>query len=123
MPLVRYAAQATAWNLGSNLSNNFVQYFNIGSGSGTFVNTQVTLLNETDRNPITGSPDFTSARKVSFQGDFNSVELSGTVLFEWGLIGSHPSLQGSIWQRETFGSIVYDGTGELQLVSTIEIII
>ena len=122
MVYTNYGKQAAAWAIGSNLTNNFIQYVAIGSGSGTVAVTNVTLVAETDRNVITGSPDFDTARKVEFQADFNSVELSGTVLFEFGLLTSGPSLVGSVWQREGFGSIVFDGTNELQILSTIEII-
>ena len=122
MVFTQYGKQAAAWAIGSNLTNNFIQYVAIGSGSGTVAVTNVTLVAETDRNAITGSPDFDTARKVEFQADFNSVELSGTVLFEFGLLTSGPSLIGSVWQREGFGSIVFDGTNELQILSTIEII-
>lgn len=94
----------------------------IGSGSGTVALTDVILVGERDRNLITGSPDFDTVRKVQFQGDFNSVEMSGTTLFEFGLLASGPSVVGSLWQREGFGSIVFDGTNELQILSTIEVI-
>ena len=123
MGITSYAAQALTWAIGSDISNNYIQYFAIGSGSGTFAKTQTTLLSERDRNPITGSPDFTKVRKVTFQGDFNSVEMSGTTLTEWGLLASGPVLVGSIWQRETLGSLVFDGTNELSLISTIEVIV
>lgn len=122
MVFTNFGKQAATWAIGSNLTNNFIQYVTIGSGSGTVVATDVTLVAETDRNPITGSPDFDTTRKVQFQGDFNSVEMSGTTLTEFGLIASGPSLVGSIWQREGFGSIVFDGTNELQILTTIEVI-
>ena len=122
MPITNYGAQAVAWSIGSDISNNYIQYAAIGSGSGTFAFTQTTLLNERDRNSLTGSPDFGESRKVEFQFDFNSVEMSGTTLTEFGFLGSHPGVTGSMWQIERFGSIVFDGTNELQLLSTIEVI-
>jgi len=126
MVFTNYGKQAIAWAIGSDLNtatfDNFIGYVNIGSGSGTVLNTNVTLVEERDRNPITGSPNFDTVRKVQFQGDFNSVEMSGIDLTEFGLIGSGTGITGSVWQREAFGSIVFDGTNELQILSTIEII-
>lgn len=122
MPITNWGAQAITYNIGSNLDNNYIQYCAIGSGSGTFAATQTTLLNERDRNPITGSPDFTTTRKVAFQFDFNSVEMSGTRLFEFGFLGSHTGSTGSMWHIERIGSIIFDGTNELQVLNTIEVI-
>lgn len=122
MTFTDYGKQALAWAVGSEISNNFIQYVTLGSGSGTASTTDVILVAETDRNLITGSPDFDTVLKVLFQADFNSVEMSGTTLTEFGLVASGPSLVGSIWQREGFGSIIFDGTNELQILSTIEII-
>lgn len=123
MPLTNHAAERIAFLLGSQLTNTFMSYFVIGSGSGTFAKTQTTLLSERDRNPITGSPDFTTTRKVGFTGDFSANEMSGTILTEFGMLGSHTGTTGSIWQRETFGSIAFDGTNELQILSTFEVLI
>ncbi len=109
--------------LGSNLGL-FIQYMGIGSGSGTVVATQSTLLNERDRNLITGSPDFSTQRKVTFQADFSPTEISGTILTEFGLTNtaSGTGFTGSMWQIERFGSIVFDGTNELQVVTTLQVI-
>ena len=123
MPITNYGAQAIAWQIGSNLPNNYIQYAAIGSGSGTFAYTQTTLLNERDRNPITGSPDFTVSKKVTFQFDFNSVEMSGTNLTEFGFTGvAGPGSTGSMWHIERIGSIVFDGTNELEIINSIEVI-
>lgn len=122
MVLTNYAKQAVAWGIGSDITNNYIQYCAIGSGSGAVLATDTTMVAETQRNTLTGSPNFTEVRKVGFQADFNSVEMSGTTLFEFGFLASGPALGGSIWQREGFGSIVFDGTSELQIVSTMEVL-
>jgi len=122
MPITNAGAQFVAFAIGSDVSNNFIQYCAIGSGSGTFAATQSTLLNETDKNVQTGSPDFDIARKVGFQFDFNSVEMSGLHFTEFGFTPSGPSLVGSQWQIERIGSIVFDGTNELQVTDIIEVI-
>ncbi|MEK7111792.1 MAG: hypothetical protein AAB875_00535 [Patescibacteria group bacterium] len=120
--IVNYGAQALAWQIGSNLPNNYIQYCAIGSGSGTVVNTQTVLFNERDRNSVTGSPDFTTAKKVTFQFDFNSFEMSGINLTEFGFLGSYPASVGSVWQIERIGSVVFDGTNELQISNVLEVI-
>lgn len=120
--ITNWGAQAIAYAIGSDISNNYLQYCAIGSGSGTVLASQTTLLNETDRNPLTGSPDFTTSRKVEFQFDFNSVELSGLHLTEFGFLPSGTGITGSIWQIERIGSIVFDGTVELQILNTIQVL-
>ncbi len=103
------------------MNDLWIHQFGIGSGSGTASITNVVLLNERDRNAITANPDFTAVRKVEFQGDFNTVEMSGTHLTEFGLFATGLTLNtGSIWFREAFGSIVFDGTNELQTLVTLE---
>ena len=111
--------ELVALGLGSNL-NLFIAYIGIGSGSGTVSATQSTLLSERDRNAITGSPNFATAQKVTFQADFGPTEISGTNLTEFGL--ANTSSAGSMWQIERFGSIVFDGTNELQIVSTLHVL-
>ena len=122
MAITDWGAKAIAFGIGSELSNNYIRYCAIGSGSGTFSATETTLINETDRNIQTGSPNFTTARKVAFQFDFNSVELSGLHFTEFAFLPSGPSLVGSTWQIERLGSIVFDGTSELQITNVIEVI-
>ena len=120
--LTNWCKQAITHSIGSEMTNNYISYCNIGSGSGAVLATDVTLVGEASRVLITGSPDFTEVRKVGFQADFNSVQMSGITLTEFGFLPSGPALVGSIWQREGFGSIVFDGTNELQIVSTLEVL-
>lgn len=123
MTVTNFGAQAAIWQIGSNLTNNYIQYYAIGIGSGLVDVSNVALITETGtRAAITGSPNFTTARKVSFQGDYNSVQMSGIQLTEFGLFASGASAVGSIWFREGFGQITFDGTNEIQIVSTINIL-
>lgn len=125
MTFTDYGKQAVAWSLGSDISNNYIQAVAIGDGSGTVPlsgTNDFILANEVKRTIITGSPDFTESRKVAFQGDFNSVEMSGIALTEFGLFASGPSNVGSIWQKVGFGSIVFDGSNELQVFSVLEVV-
>lgn len=113
-----------ALRLGSDITGLFIGHIGIGDGSGTAVVTDSTLVSEVNRTDITGSPDFTTARKVSFQADFNSLQMSGINLTEFGLfdVASGTGFPGSTWQREAFGSVVFDGTNELQIISTLEVL-
>ena len=122
MVFTNYGRQAVAWALGSDISNNYISYMAIGSGSGTPLVSQTTLINEANRVEITGSPDFGTSLKVGFQADWNSVTMSGINLREFGVLASGVVLTGSIWQRESFPNIVFDGTNELQVVTTLEVI-
>jgi hypothetical protein len=107
--------------LGSNIPNNYIQTVGLGTGSNTATSGDSVLINEVLRNVITGSPDFTTSRKVSFQADFSSTQMSGIKLAEFGLFSSGTAGIGSVWQRESFNPITFDGTIELQVKSTIEI--
>jgi len=91
-------------------------------GRGTALVTNNTLVNEVSRFAITGSPNFTTTRKVSFQGDLNSVQASGLTLQEFGLFASGLANTGSLFLREAIGSLTFDGTNELRLEATIEFI-
>jgi len=123
MVFTNYGKERIALAIGSDISNNYISYFAVGSGSGTEAATNTTLQNEWTRFALTGSPDFTTARKVTFIGDLNSVQASGLILKEWAVMASGAALTGSVWQREMLnGSIVFDGTIELRIEDTIEIL-
>lgn len=124
MVFTNVGKEYVAFRLGSSLPSLFVENIGIGDGSGTAVVTDTTLVNEVNRTGITGSPDFTTVRKVGFQADFNSIQMSGINLTEFGLfdVASGTGFLGSTWQREAFGSIVFDGTNELQIISTLEVL-
>ena len=124
MVFTNFGRQAVAWRLGSSLPSLYIQYVGIGTGSATVLVNNETLVTESNRVSLTGSPNFTTARKVTFQGDLNSVQMSGINLTEFGFFdtGSSTGFTGSIWLREGFGSIVFDGTNELQINATIEVL-
>lgn len=124
MVFTNIGKEYVAFRLGSNLPGLFVGHIGIGTGSGTALVTDTTLVTEVNRTNITGSPNFTTARKVSFQADFNSLQMSGINLTEFGLfdVASGTGFPGSTWQREAFGSVVFDGTNELQVISTLEVL-
>lgn len=100
----------------STYPTNFI----IGSGSGTFSASQTTLIGATDRQTVT-STDLSVPQKVSWQGDWNSVEMSGLSLTEFGMIPSGAGLTGSIWSRTNLPAIIFDGTNELRISETWEV--
>jgi hypothetical protein len=107
------------WLTGSDVSPP--SYFMLGSGSGTVVATQTELINPWDRQ-ITTEIDDSITYKVKYIGDWNSVELSGTQLREWGVTISGTGTTGSMWSRTTMLSpINFDGTAELRIEETHEI--
>lgn len=124
MVVTNSARQFVTWLVGSQISDLYIKSIGIGTGSSVPSVSDTTLLTEVNRVNITGSPNFTENRKVSFQADLNSVEMSGVALTEFGLfnIGSATGFAGSVWERENFGSLLFDGTNELQIVSTLEVL-
>lgn|SRR3990167_8820776 len=122
MPFTNYGAQALAWALGSQIPVSFISHGAVGTGSGTAAVTNLTLITETDRNPLTGSASFTESRKAAFQVDFSTVEMSGTQLREFGFLASGAANMGSVWFREAFPTaITFDGTNELQITLAMEV--
>ena len=124
MVFTNWGRQAVAFRIGSSLPDLYVQHVGIGTGSAAVLVSDTTLVTEANRTNITGSPDFTESRKVGFQADLNSVQMSGINLTEFGLFdtASGTGFTGSAWQREGFGSIVFNGTNELQILTTVQIL-
>lgn len=117
--IVNYGKQQLAFLFGGSITNS-VEDFIIGTGSSTVSGTDTELVTPSDRQTFTKTV-YPSAQKVRFQGDWNSVEMSGTQLSEFGLIGSASGLTGSIWSRNVIPSLTFDGTNELRIESTNEI--
>jgi len=95
-------------------------YFIIGSGSGTVATTDTALFGALDRQLFTSTTTGT-VQKVSWQGDWNSVELSGLTIKEFGVIPSGTLLTGSIWSHATFPGILFDGSNELRVEENWEV--
>lgn len=114
MVITTYGKSIMAQILGENIG-----YIAIGSGSGTALASQTTLLAERIRNATT-SIDTSEAQKVKIQGDFTASQMSGTKLMEFGLFNQ--SSGGSVIQRVGFGSLTFDGSLELQILSTLHVI-
>ena len=114
-------AQIATWRIASGISQ-YIESLEVGYGSGANVVTYATLVNGSIRVMQTGSPNFTTARKVTFQGDINSVQMSGLALSEFGWFTSGLLGVGSVWLREGFPSVTFDATNELSVTTTIEVI-
>ena len=122
MVATTYARERIAIGLGSNISNNFISYLAVGSGTAAEAVANTVLSNEFLRVAITGSPDFTTSRKVTFRGDLSSVQASGLVLNEFGFLASGPALTGSLFSREKLvNPVTFDGTLEGVFTYTLEI--
>ena len=99
------------------------EYLAVGSGSGIFTVTQTALIAErsgTLRIPYT-SRYIGSSQFVVYEHNISSSQMSGVLLTEFGLFISGTSLTGSMWTRDTFNSIVFNGQNELQVELKLEI--
>lgn len=90
----------------------------IGSGSGTFnaVGSRLFDIHSTLTRIFT-STDNSVLREVTWTSDWSSVEMSGLTLSEFGTAVSG----GNIWNHEIFGSVLFNGTQELQIQTTFQI--
>lgn len=119
MVVLNYAKNEVGLILGGSASI-VPTYFLIGSGSGTVTASQTELIAPTDRQ-LNTQVTFPATQKITWQGDWNSVEMSGTNLREFGVIPSGAALTGSIWSRIGFNAITFDGTNELRIEETWEV--
>ena len=91
----------------------------VGSGSATF-NTSIGSL-QAERSGLRATfttTDASTVNYVTYTSDFSSVAMSGTLLTEFGVFSSGAAFSGTIWNREGFPSITFDGTNELQVQVT-----
>jgi len=118
-----YGKLATSLRMGSSVID-VISNTGIGTGSGTAAVTDESLIDEVNRVVFTTSPDYSEARKVTVQSDFSSVAMSGIQLTEFGITstGSNTNFTGSYWQRESFSEIEFDGSIELQILTSIEVL-
>lgn len=123
MAILNYALNRTILLLGGSILNtgsqNYANYFMLGTGSSTVSSTQDSLLTAADRQAMTNKT-YPSYQKIKFQGDWNSVELSGLTISEFGVCGSEPTITGSMWSRSVFEGATFDGTQEMRILETWE---
>lgn len=118
MTILNNAKQDVIFLLGGSITS-IPQYFVIGSGSGTTNINSGSLASEEDRQLFT-TTSYPAVRKLKWQGDWNSVEMSGLQLTEFGVAKSGAALTGSVYSRTTLPAINFDGTNELRIEATWE---
>jgi len=116
--ITNYGKNRVALLVGGS-ATNYPTYFLLGIGSGTAAVTQTTLISGSDAQIFT-STTYPTAYKVTFQGDWNSVEMSGIQLREFG-VSSGSIVNGSVWSRTALPALTFDGTNELRIESTWEV--
>lgn len=119
MVVLNNAKQNMALLLGGS-STDYPKYFMIGSGSGVALASQTVLISPTDRQAFTAT-DANTNYKVKWTADWNSVEMSGLSLKEFGVTGSGVGTSGLMWSRASIPAIQFDGTNELRIEETWEV--
>ena len=99
---------------------NYPTFFMLGSGSGTVTNVDTVLEHAVDRQAIT-SVNGSTAQKVKWTGDWNSFEISGTKLREFGMCMNGAGITGSMWSKIGLPMIEFDGTNELRIEENWEV--
>lgn len=119
MVVTNFAKNQLSLIIGGSYIGSVAQML-IGTGSSTVSTSDTSLVTAADRQNAT-SITFPSTRKVSWQFDWNSLEMSGLTLQEFGLITSGGALTGSIWTRDVIPGLEFDGTNELRIEITNEV--
>ena len=119
MTTLNFTKRDIAFLIGGSITT-YPTYFAIGSGSGTTNISAGSLRAEEDRQVFT-SVSYPSVNKVTFTGDWNSVEMSGLKLTEFGVAKSGAALIGSVYSRTGLPQIAFDGTNELRIEETWEV--
>ena len=94
-------------------------YFVIGSGSGTAVATDTSLVYPVDGQVFTETT-YPALQKINQQGDWNSVEMSGIQLRQFG-IKVEAGTTGSLWSKSSLPALTFDGTNELRIEEVWEV--
>jgi len=100
-------------------TTSFPQFFVIGSGSGTASASDTALAAPVDGQAFTAT-SFPALQKVTQQGDWNSVEMSGIQLQQFG-IKVESGTTGSLWSKTSLPLLNFDGTNELRIEETWEV--
>ena len=118
MVITNFAKEMIALRIGSDVEKplNFV----LGTGSTNDTGSDVTLVNEVDKQTFS-SVNLSGTYKIAFTGDWNSTEMSGIQLGEWGITSNAVASTGSVWSRVAFTPLTFDGTNELQIEETWEV--
>ena len=96
-----------------SFSTNRPQFLGLGSGSGAVLVGNALLIAESGTRVTPTTTDTTTVREVSYIIDYNSFVMSGLGLTEFGMFTL--ATGGSLWNREGFSAVTFDGTNELQV--------
>ena len=97
------------------------RYCGLGSGSGAVNVNNTDLVAEVGSRADFTTRDITTVKEVEWVFDFSSVTMSGINLKEFGLFDNQAVGSGTMWCREGFDTITFDGTNELQIQITFEV--
>ncbi len=110
---------------GAGVDGRVPRYLGLGSGSGAVGSTNVYLVNRTGERIDFTTRNASTAQEVTYTWDVNSIAASGTWgLREFGVFStSSPATAagGSLWIREGFAAVTFDGTTELQIQLTLQV--
>jgi len=114
--------EMVAYLMAFGSGTSYPRYCAIGSGSGAVAATDTALVGESGaRNDYT-SLNSGTAKQLLWTHDFSSTSISGITLTEFGLFDNISGTTGSMWQREGFPGIEFDGSNELQIQITFEVV-
>lgn len=113
MTITNFAKNQISLLIGGSSIGSITQML-IGAGSSTVQTSDTSLIDSFDKQAVT-QITFPSTNKISWQFDWNSVEVSGNTLSEFGLVKSGAGLTGSLWSRDVIPSLEFDGTNELRI--------
>lgn len=113
MVFLDYAKNQLTLLMGGSTTGSIGQIL-IGTGSSTISSSDTELTTADDRQTAT-QITFPSQKKISWQFDWNSSEISGTILSEFGLITSGGGLTGSLHSINVMPNLTFDGTNELRI--------
>lgn len=119
MVITNYGKNQTSMLIGG--SHTIIpEYFIIGSGSGVALATDTSLQFAVDRQTFTATT-YPANQKITQQGDWNSIEMSGIQLQQFGIVPSGTGVTGSIWSKTSLPALTFDGTNELRIEEVWEV--
>jgi len=119
MPATTLAKSGLAVLLSGSITDR-PAYCAIGKGSGTALASNEFLGSEFTRQAI-DTTDASTPRFVEYTTTFSAQSVSGLAFTEFGIFSSGATTSGTMWNREAFQAISFDGTTELQISVELEI--
>ena len=121
MTLTDVARDKTALLMAYGSGVSFPRFLAVGSGSGAAAVSNTALIGETGTRADFTTRDVSTAKQIEWVYDISSVSMSGLDLTEFGVFDTSTAVSGTMWEREGFSSIEFDGTNELQVQINFEI--